>query len=76
MLAVAVVVAWFAMTGWLTIIPKEGSEPGGGSVATHRIVPWEYELIFPPEPTDIAAPDDSPMLPDDYVAIAQVFLDG
>ena len=74
-IAVAAVVAWFAMTGWLSIIPTKGNAPGGGSVVTHRLVPWEYELIFPSEPTGIATLDDSPMLPDDYMAIAQVFLD-
>lgn len=66
-IAVAVLIVWFAM---------QGSEPGGGSVATHRTVPWQYELIFPPEATGIAVQDDSSMLPDDYLAIARVFLDG
>jgi hypothetical protein len=73
--AVVGIVVWFVMIGRVTQLPKGGREPGDGRIAVPRIVPWEYEFIFPPQPSAGDAQDENPVLPDDYVAIAQVFLD-
>ena len=37
--------------------------------------PWEYDLLYAPELTGIAERDDGAILPDDYLGIAEVFLD-
>jgi len=37
--------------------------------------PWEYDLLYARELTDIAERDDGALLPDDYLVIARVFLD-
>jgi hypothetical protein len=74
--ATALLVAWLTVPGLFTSRPQENSIPGTGVVETRRAAPWEYELLYPRELTDTADQDDSAMLPEDYVAIAQVFLDG
>ena len=73
--AVGIVVAWLTFPGLFTPIPRRG-EPRVSVVETPRSVPWEYELIYPHEFTGAAERDDSPILPEDYRIIAQVFLDG
>jgi hypothetical protein len=74
--ATAMVVAWLTLPGLFTPRPRASSGPGTGVVETRRAAPWEYELLYPRELTDTADQDDRAILPDDYMAIAQVFLDG
>jgi hypothetical protein len=70
------VVVWLTLTHWFPSRSPKENAPGTIIEATHRTAPWEYELLFSPGLTEHAAPDDSPILPDDYQAIAQVFLAG
>jgi len=51
---------------------------GGPSVsisAPSSTEPWEYELLYSRELTGTTERDDGAILPDDYLGIAQVFLD-
>jgi len=73
--AVGIVVAWLTFPGLFTPMSREG-EPRVSVVEAPGNVQWEYELIYPHEFTGAAERDDSPILPDDYRVIAQVFLDG
>jgi len=73
--AVGIVVAWLSFPGLFTPVLRRG-EPHVSVVETPNSVQWEYEIISPHEFTGAAERDDSPILPDDYRVIAQVFLDG
>ena len=68
------VVVWLTLTHWFPTRSPDGNMPGTIIEAMHRTAPWEYELLYSPRLAENAAPDDNPMLPDDYKAIAQVFL--
>jgi hypothetical protein len=73
--AVGIVVACLSLPGLFTPMPRWG-ERRVSVVETPSSVQWEYELIYPHEFTGAAERDDSPILPDDYRVIAQMFLDG
>jgi hypothetical protein len=65
-----------AAMAWV-LLPLSPAEPQGGSAAPGAAASWEYDLIY--ESTDPAGSGESgggEMLPDDYRAIASVFLDG
>ena len=72
--AVGIVVAWLSLPGLFTPVPRRG-EPRVSVVETPGSVQWAYELIYPRELTGATERDDSPILPDDYRVIAQVFMD-
>ena len=73
--AVGIVVACLSLPGLFTPVPREG-ERHVSVIEAPGSEPWEYELIYPHEFTGAAEGDDSPILPDDYRVIAQMFLDG
>lgn len=74
-LAVAAVVAWRVMSGGLAFFPHEVRNPGSVVGQAGRPTAWEYELLYAPEATETADDDNGLILPNDYLAIAQVFLD-
>jgi hypothetical protein len=72
---VGIVVACLSLPGLFTPVPREG-ERRVSVIETPGSSQWEYELIYPHEFIGAAEHDDSPILPDDYRVIAQMFLDG
>jgi hypothetical protein len=72
--AVGIVVAWLTLPGPFTPTPR-GGEPRVSVGGTSSSVHWAYELIYPRELSGATERDDSPILPDDYRVIAQVFMD-
>jgi hypothetical protein len=72
--AVGIVVAWLTVPGLFTPMPR-GGEARLSVGETSRSVQWAYELIYPRDFTGATEGDDSTIFPDDYVVIAQVFLD-
>jgi hypothetical protein len=55
--------------------PAQDGGPGVSISALSSTEPWEYELLYSRELTGTAERDDGAILPDDYLGIAQVFLD-
>ena len=55
--------------------PVHDDGPRVSISATSSTEPWEYELLYSRELTGTAERDDGAILPDDYLGIAQVFLD-
>jgi hypothetical protein len=54
----------------------ETAPTNGGTQTAAASAEWEYELLYPSELTGDTESDDSELLPDDYLAIASVFLSG
>lgn len=75
-LALVSVVIWLTITGWLPLLPQEGKKAATVVVQARRSTTWEYDLLFPLESPEAIERDDEAVLPDDYLAIAQAFLDG
>lgn len=73
--AAVAAITWLTITSWVPLWPQPGGEPEVAVVETPRATPWESELLFPHEALEISEDDNSIMLPDDYRAIARVFLD-
>jgi hypothetical protein len=69
-----ILVAWLTLPGLFTPAPR-GGDPRGSVVEAPRNVQWASELIYPRELTGATERDDSPLLPDEYRVIAQVFMD-
>jgi hypothetical protein len=69
-----VLITWLAWSD-LFLPPAHDGGPSVSMSAMSGTEPWEYELLYAPELTGTAAPDDGAILPDDYLLIARVFLD-
>jgi hypothetical protein len=72
--AVAVLITCLSWSS-LFMPPVHDGGPGVNMSAMSSTEPWEYDLLYARELTDIAERDDGAILPDDYLSIAQVFLD-
>jgi anti-sigma-K factor RskA len=75
--ALAAALAIAAIVGF-AVLRGEYDEPPVVAAMEGRSSSWEQQLLRPPELTDGGAEDDwteSGSLPEDYVAIASVFLD-
>lgn len=65
-----------AAAAW-ALLPSGPAGPPVASVTAGSAASWEYELIYDSaDPVGSGEPGGSEMLPDDYRAIASVFLDG
>ena len=75
--AVAAVVALLIFTGRFEPVATDGGvEPGAIVAEASAAAQWEVELLYLRELTPPEERDDSELLPDDYLAIASVFLSG
>ena len=72
--AVAMLITCLSWSGLFTPPAHDGG-PSVSIVALSSPEPWEYELLYARELTGTAEHDDGAILPDDYLSIAQVFLD-
>ena len=72
--AVAMLITCLTWSGLFTSPAHDGG-PSVSIVALSSPEPWEYELLYARELTGTAEHDDGAILPDDYLSIAQVFLD-
>ena len=72
--AVAMLITCLSWSG-LFMPPVHDSGPSVSTSAPSSTEPWEYELLYSRELTGSAERDDGAILPDDYLGIAQVFLD-
>lgn len=65
-----------AALAWV-LLPAAPADRPGGPAPVGPTASWEYELIYDSADTvGSGEPGSSEMLPDDYRAIASVFLDG
>lgn len=74
--AVAAAVVWLSVSGLFTSLPAGGGKPETLVAEARTEAQWEYELLSLNAPIDSAPQDEPELLPDDYRAIASVFLDG
>ena len=72
--AVAMLLTCLSWSG-LFMPPAHEGGPSVSTPAMSSTEPWEYELLYSRELTGTAEHDDGAILPDDYLVIAQVFLD-
>jgi hypothetical protein len=73
-IATAMLIVWLTWSGLFLPSAPDGGPSGNMSVMSSTEL-WEYELLYAPELTGSAEPDDGAILPDDYLVIARVFLD-
>lgn len=75
--ALAALVALLIFTGRFEPVATDGGvEPGAVVAEASAAAQWEVELLYLRELTPPEERDDSELLPDDYLAIASVFLSG
>jgi hypothetical protein len=72
--AVAMLITCLSWSG-LFMPPAHDGGPSVSISAPSSTEPWEYELLYSRELTGTTERDDGAILPDDYLGIAQVFLD-
>lgn len=70
--AAALALAWVYLGGSLAPSPDNGQAT---VVAEATGAQWAYEVLNAPELSETEDFEDSPMLPDDYLAIGREFLD-
>lgn len=75
--AIVAVVALLIFSGRFEPVAMDGGvEPGAVVAEASAAAQWEVELLYLRELTPPEERDDSELLPDDYLAIASVFLSG
>ena len=74
--AVAAALAWLTLPGAFDPAATGGRGAGDVAAETSAAVRWELELLDPNALTDADDAGDTERLPDDYAAIAGLFLDG
>ncbi len=76
-LATVAVAMLITCLSWSSLFmpPAHDGGPSVNMLAMSSTEPWEYDLLYARELTDIAERDDGALLPDDYLVIARVFLD-
>ena len=72
--AMAMLITCLSWSG-LFMPPAHDGGPSVSISAPSSTEPWEYELLYSRELTGTTERDDGAILPDDYLGIAQVFLD-
>jgi hypothetical protein len=72
--AVAVLITCLSWSS-LFMPPAHDGGPSVNISVMSSTEPWEYDLLYARELTGIDERDDGAILPDDYLGIAQVFLD-
>ncbi len=75
--AIVAMVALLIFSGRFEPVAMDGGmEPGAVVAEASAAAQWEVELLYLRELTPPEERDDSELLPDDYLAIASVFLSG
>ena len=76
-IAIVAMVALLIFSGRFEPVAMDGGvEPGAVVAEASAAAQWEVELLYLRELTPPEERDDSELLPDDYLAIASVFLSG
>ena len=75
--AVVAAVALLLFSDGFELVPPEGGvQPSSVVADAGEVAQWEYELVYLGELAGLEDRDDSELFPDDYLAIASVFLSG